>query len=163
MANLVEIVLGRWAHQGEYAERLTADLTSERVFTEPPGGVVMNHPAWVLCHLSVYMPVLTDLLAGGTAADPLEHRYGRQSKPSLDPEQYPVWREVRETYLAQHRGLGGLLESASDALDRPVPIPRWAQRWPRLGDAVVHLMVHHESVHLGQVSAWRRVCGLQSV
>lgn len=164
MTDLVPSVLRCWSHQGEYADRLTADLTREQVFRAPPGGAVMNHPAWVLCHLGVYMPVLIELLGGGTPPDPLEHRYGRQSRPTLDPGDYPAWPEVRASYLAAHTRAGEALRAApAGILDRPIAIPRWAPRWPRLGDAVVHLMVDHESVHLGQLSAWRRVMGLPSV
>jgi uncharacterized damage-inducible protein DinB len=44
-----------------------------------------------------------------------------------------------------------------------IPLERWKQRFPLIADAVVHLMIDHESTHLGQVSAWRRAGGRPSV
>ena len=35
--------------------------------------------------------------------------------------------------------------------------------WPTLGDGLVWMIASHENIHLGQLSAWRRVQGLPSV
>jgi len=163
-SGFIPSILRSWSHQGAYADKLTADLTPEQVFQTPPGFVVMNHPAWVLCHLTVYAPMLGVMLEGGTPDDPLEHRYGRKSTPVLDPSQYPAWDEIRAAYLEEHDALVPMLTDASaKVLEAPPTIERFRTRWPRLADAVVHLMNHHESIHLGQLSAWRRVCGLPPV
>ncbi len=157
-------ILCAWQRQREYADRLTHDLTPEQVFTAPPGGAVMNHPAWILCHLSVYSPVLVEMLAGGTPEDPLTHRYGKQSAPTLDLGDYPGWDQLRRDYFAGHDALAAALEAPrASVLESPPSIERFRGRWPRLSDVVVHLMLHHESVHLGQLSAWRRMCAFPSV
>jgi len=163
-ADFLSSLLRAWSHQREYAERLTADLTPDLVFRVPPGGALMNNPAWVLCHLSVYSPVLVGMLTGGSPEDPLEHRYGRKSAPTLSPADYPGWSALRGHYLDSHELVVPALRGAPpEVLEAPPTIERFRSRWPRLRDVVVHLMVHHESVHLGQISAWRRVCALPSV
>ena len=157
-------LLRAWAHQRDYTERLVADLTPEIVFREPPGGEVMNHPAWLLCHLSVYSPVLVEMLTGGSPEDPIEHRYGRKSAPTLTQGAYPAWDDIGAQYFAVHDLVGPAFNGATaELLEAPPTIERFRARWPHLQDVVVHLMVHHESVHLGQLSAWRRVCGLPPV
>ncbi len=157
-------LLRAWTHQRAYTDRLTGDLTPEHVFQTPPGGVVMNHPAWVLCHLTAYAPVLAAMLRGEAPQDPLDHPFGKRSTPTLDPGAYPEWEQVREDYLSSHDLVPGALENArADTLNAPPSIARFRDRWSALSGVVVHLMIHHESVHLGQLSAWRRVCGLPSV
>jgi len=163
-ADFTQPLIAAWASQRDYADRLTSDLSPELVFQTPPGGAVMNHPAWVLCHLTAYAPILGAMLRGESPDDPLDHPYGKQSTPTLDQGAYPAWETVRADYLSTHDLVPGALEFArSDTLNAPPSIVRFRDRWSALSGVVVHLMIHHECVHLGQLSAWRRACGLASV
>lgn len=157
---VIGAIVRAWARQREYAERLVADLTDADMVSQPVKGVVMNHPAWVFGHIGAYPPVLTAILKGEPFEDPLNHRYGRASRPSDDPREYPEKGLLMEEYLCGHDLLERTLASADPGgLTRPIPLPRWRDRFPLVGDAVVHLMISHESGHLGQVSAWRRAGG----
>ncbi len=63
-------------------------------------------------------------------------------------------------YLRTHDELGGVLRGVNPAvLDKPIPLERWKERFPYIADAIVHLMIDHESAHLGQISVWRRAGG----
>jgi uncharacterized damage-inducible protein DinB len=45
----------------------------------------------------------------------------------------------------------------------PQPGPFLQKELPTLGDILGHLMTTHPSLHLGQLSTWRRVIGLPPV
>jgi len=109
-------------------QKLAAAVDAADMVAQPAAGV--NHPAWILRHLSAYHPVLLDLLAG----------------------------EV----LAAVEALAGD-DQAHATLTRPMPVPRWAEKFPQVGSIMSYLLIHHEGFHLGQLSAWRRVRGLPGV
>ncbi|MBX3357362.1 MAG: DinB family protein [Phycisphaeraceae bacterium] len=154
---LVSAILRTWDRQRDYAARLVADLSNADMVSQPVPGVTMNHPAWVFSHISVYPPVLAAILQGQSFEDPIKHRYGRDSRPLNDIAEYPRKAALMDTYLRLHDELARVLEQAESAvLAAPIPLERWKQRFPYVGDAIVHLMIDHESGHLGQVSAWRR-------
>jgi DinB superfamily len=164
MEPMLTHILRSWRHQREYALRLVADLSDDDMVSQPVAGVVMNHPAWVLCHLSPYPPVLAAILRGEPFEDPLNNPFGRGSRPLPDRAAYPPKAEIVGAFLRGHDDLEEALKVAAPAdFDAPIPLARWRERFPLVGDAVVHLALHHESAHLGQISAWRRAGGRVSV
>jgi len=153
----VQAIANTWRRQGEYAAKLVADLSATDMMRQPVQGVVMNHPAWVYSHLGVYTPVLRALLLGEPFADPITSPYGRDSSPKGDPTAYEPKSTLIPRFLSDHEALGETFSSIDESvLARPIPLERWKDRFPLIGDAVIYLMINHESVHLGQVSAWRR-------
>lgn len=157
-------VLQSFKEMGGYAERLVADLSPEEMTAQPVAGVTMNHPAWVLSHLSAYPPVLTTMLRGETPDDPINHRYGRNSSPVGDAGEYPPKDALMAHYLTVRHGLAEAFTQATiDVLGVPPLIERFRPRWPSLWHACVALMTHHEATHLGQLSAWRRAGGRPAV
>jgi hypothetical protein len=67
-------------------------------------------------------------------------------------------------FLEGHDRLAAALGEVDPAVfARPIPLARWAERFPRIGDAVLYLMLSHEGGHLGQISAWRRAGGRPAV
>ncbi len=161
---LVPAILRCWAAQRDYAARLVADLSDADMISQPVRGVVLNHPAWTFGHLGIYAPVLSAILEGRSFEDPIKHKYGRESRPVNDAAAYPPKSELMAGYLRDHDVLAQVLErTAASRLADPIPLERWRPRWPSVADAVVHLMIDHESTHLGQVSAWRRAGGRPAV
>lgn len=157
---LIDAILGSWAKQRDYAARLVADLSDSDMVSQPVAGVVMNHPAWVFSHLSLYPPTLSAILRGareGEFADPIKSPFGKDSKPVGEAGAYLPKAALMAQFFDGHDELAAVL-AATDAaaLARPIPLKRWEQRFPRVADALVHLMLDHEAGHLGQVSAWRR-------
>jgi hypothetical protein len=164
MNQLIPAVLRTWARQRDYAVRLVADLSDADMVAQPIGGVTLNHPAWTFGHIGIYPPVLAAILESRPFEDPIKHRYGRDSKPQSDPAAYPPKAKLIADYLAGHDRLAAVLEAADPAVfDAPIPLARWKERFPFVADAIVHLMIDHESTHLGQVSAWRRAGGRAAV
>ena len=160
MATLILAIARTWERQKEYALRLLADLTDEAMVSQPVAGVVMNHPAWTFSHLSVYPPVLTAILRGEAFEDPLTSAYGRDSAPVGDMGAYARKDELIRGFVRVHDELRETLVRVDPkVLEAPIPLARWRERFPQIADVVVHLMVDHESGHLGQVSMWRRAGG----
>jgi len=152
-----------WAANGAYGEQLVADLSDEQMIAQPRvgGELAVNHAAWVISHLCAYHPVMTALLEGRTPDDPKDHRYGMTSKPVADASEYPSADELRRQFAEGHAAVAAAMEKATDAtFEAAMPVERWAPKFPQVGLALPYLMVRHEALHLGQLSAWRRVQGL---
>jgi len=164
---LVSAILGSWAKQRDYAMRLVADLSDAEMVSQPVSGVVMNHPAWVFSHLTLYPPTLSAILRGareGEFADPIKSPFGKDSKPVGDAAAYLPKAELIAKYLDGHDELAAILAMVNSAvLGQTIPLKRWEQRFPLVADALVHLMLDHEAGHLGQISAWRRAGGRAAV
>ena len=159
---MIDLLLFSWEKNLGYAQRLIADLDDEAMVRQPAAGT--NHPAWVLSHLNIYHPVIVSLIRGETFPDPKDHRYGMQSKPVADRAEYPSKGELIQTFATGHEQVESALRQAPvEAWHAAVTLPRWQQAMPTVDVALGYLMLHHEAVHLGQLSGWRRVQGLASV
>ena len=146
----------------DYANKLVADLADEQMIHQPAANT--NHPAWVLRHLHAYREVIIALLAGDNPDDPKDHRFGMLSKPEADAGLYGSKAEILADFNAAGAGVLEELQARGlEAMTAPMPIQRWTEPFPRIGDAMGYVMLCHEGVHLGQLSAWRRVQGLPSV
>jgi hypothetical protein len=157
-------ILAQFKHSGEYAERLVADLSPEEMTSQPVVGVTLNHPSWILSHLAAYPPVLMKMLQGIEPDDPMTHQYGQQSVPLDDPGVYPPKDALVAHFLTVRHRLAEAFNGADEErLGGPVLIERWKPRWPSVWHACVTLMVSHDAVHLGQLSAWRRAGARPSV
>jgi hypothetical protein len=149
-----------------YALSLIEDLSDDQMIAQPafPLPKAMNHAAWVVCHLKTYRPAIAALLSGSTVDDPLDHPYGMKSSPLLDRNAYPAKAEiVRELEQTKEMIHSALSIATASTWERTLPIERWQTRWGCVGVAVSYLMLNHESLHLGQLSAWRRALGLPPV
>ncbi|RMH27440.1 MAG: DinB family protein [Planctomycetota bacterium] len=161
---MADVVTGFLLHaltqQRAYAERLVADLSDADMVAQPVPGVVMNHPAWVLGHLSAYPPTLAAMLRGEPPADPKDHPFGRDSTPSADLALYGSKADALGAFNRVHDDLARALEQTAGArFGDPNPLPRWRERFPTIADACFYLTTVHLATHLGQLSAWRRAGG----
>lgn len=86
------------------------------------------------------------------------------SKPEVSRDVYPSKQELLDVFLEGHDQVATLLTGADDSvLANAVQLPRWQEIMPTAAIALPYLMFNHENLHLGQLSAWRRVQGLPSV
>lgn len=149
-----------WDRQCAYAQSLVADLSPEEMLSQPVAGVTMNHPAWILSHLSAYHPVLELSLRGETPDDPVDHPYGMKSAPLADAGAYLPKDELVRSFTEGHDRVAAALRAAPQSrFDEPPPIARFHERMPTIAGMCTFLGVFHESVHIGQLSAWRRAGG----
>jgi len=91
-------------------------------------------------------------------------RFDWNSSPSSDAGQYPA----KATLLKALEDAHAVVAAALPA----IPKTRWQETTPleavrgflpTLGDCFVFVMAAHENMHLGQLSAWRRVQGMGRV
>ena len=153
-----------WGRNASYGVRLVADVPGERFVAQPVAGARLNHPAWILSHLTLYAEVAVKLARGEAFEDPAEHRYGAKSVPLEDAGEYEPAAAQIERWTRVHEAGSHALERLTAELEaRETPLARWRGVHPTIGDMLVTLMVKHEAGHLGQLSAWRRACGYPSV
>lgn len=160
----VESMVYAWDNQLRYALALVDDLTDEHMVLRPGGN--MNHPAWILGHVGAYHPITLQLLAGEPVDDPKDNPlYGFAGHGPLDEiEPYGSKQAIVARFADGHEKVAqALLAAPVDAFRRPPSLDRWAKAYPTVEFMLPDLLLHHESLHIGQISIWRRAAGLPSV
>lgn len=146
-----------------YARQLVADVPDDRMAEQPATGV--NHPAWILGHLSVTADFMYGLM-GCPSELPREwvNLYKTGSTPQSDRSLYPGKQELLAQLVARHERVVAAFKGVTKrSLSKPTPIEGFNQVFPTIGDAVIYGLTTHEGVHLGQLSAWRRSLGLKNL
>ena len=154
-----------------YAERLMAGIDAGNAarFASPGGQTVeSNHPAFIFGHLSLYPPRILgqlgrdDLVTSVPAG--FQDVFSKDAKCVDDPDGsiYPpidvVARHFRDGYA---NAVTALREVADDVLQQPNPAEgRMAELFPTMGSMHAFYVGGHMMMHLGQLSAWRRMQGL---
>jgi hypothetical protein len=158
-------------HSIRYVERLIVGVAPDQFARlAAPGGVTIqsNHGAFILGHLSIYGPRIVEHLGGDVAAVAPSPRFtevfSKDAKCLDDPDGrlYPPMGEIIETFLATYRATLPPLRSADDALMAQTNLSggRLTELFPTLGSMLTFYAGGHVSMHLGQMSAWRRMLGL---
>ncbi len=163
---IIDGYLFAWKKNQDYGPKLVSDLSEAQMVAQPATDPTApaNHPAWVLSHLNVYVPIICSIIKGEAFDDPKPHKFGMQSKPVADRAEYASKQELLDAFVSGHEQVAQLLGNADDSVfSQPVLLPRWKDVMPTAGVALPYLMLNHENGHLGQVSAWRRIQGFPSV
>lgn len=152
-----------YADQYGYARQLTADIPDEEFAEEPVPG--LNHPAWILGHLTLTADFGLHLLGEKPVApEGWSSLFAPGTVPDPQRATYPAKAEFLSAYEAGHAALAAAVAGLDDArAAAPNPIPTLKPRFPTVGDLMAHLLTTHEATHLGQLSAWRRMMGKQGV
>ena len=153
-----------WDNQLNYALALLKDITDEQ-FIERPGGN-MNHPAWIIGHLAAYHPVVIALLKGAQFDDPKDDPlYGFAGHGPQDALEANVSKQtVVDRFAAGHEMVAeALLGALPEDFNRQPSLPRWANCFPSVQFMLPDLLIFHESMHIGQISMWRRAIGLPRI
>ena len=143
-----------------YCRLLLKDIADERMAEQPMPGV--NHPAWILGHLAFSADGVISRL-GGEKLLPSEwvSLFGPGSKVSNVRSGYP---STEELLRAVEQGFEMAREMArlatSEQLATPTANPTMKAGLPTAREGVSFLLTGHLGVHLGQLSAWRRMIGL---
>jgi hypothetical protein len=143
----------------------TSDVDDAKLADLPAPGV--NHPAWILTHLAICTDYAARLL-GETTRCPKEwhQRCGPGSSVSAERDFYASKRELLATLAAGHECVSAAVGRATEeVLLKPhgVELAFVKNTFPTVGDLVGHLMTTHTGFHLGQLSMWRRMMGMQGV
>ena len=146
-----------------YGRKLTEDLSPQQYYEQPSQG--LNHPAWVLGHLSFVAQFGVSLCGGGTWLDESwNDNFGVGSTPQNTPEPYPSVAELLEGYEDGHDRLTQAVQQADPTLlQKETEIETLRAVFPPQDLLVAHILTSHEATHLGQLSAWRRGMNLKAV
>ncbi|MGE3801263.1 MAG: DinB family protein [Candidatus Kapaibacterium sp.] len=150
-----------------FAEELVKDVPEHLMAYSPATGLE-NHPAFTLGHLAVATAMTIDDLGGEGELPELWNQLfmrkgpGDPTLPDSDIAKYPTKSELLSELRRQHEQLKALLlqrdfSSLSGAFEW-----RLSKYLPSDLDCTIFMCVAHESMHLGQLSAWRRGVGLPS-
>lgn len=154
-----------------YAERLLTGVTADQFARFAcPGGkeVESNHPAFIYGHLSMYGPRIVEQVGGNvsglTLPESFQALFSKDAKCQDDPEGaiYPPMNEVTEAFFKGYQAAIEALRAApDDKLQQPNSSGgRMAELFPTLGSLHNFYSGGHLMMHLGQMSAWRRMQGL---
>ncbi len=154
-----------------YAQRMLKDVTAEQFarFAAPGGQIVTsNHAAFVFGHLSLYGARIVDQLGGDAASLAAPHSFetvfsrDAQCVDDVEGTLYPAMSVVTEHFFRSYESAKAALMAASDdALQRENPMEgRMRELFPTMASMHAFYVGGHMMMHLGQVSAWRRMLGL---
>lgn len=154
-----------------YSRRMLVGVTPDQFarFARPGGQIVQsNHAAFVYGHLSLYSSrIIEQLDAEASFLTPtaqFQTAFSKDAQCVDDPtgEIYPAMDDITEAYFQGYEAALAVLREAPDsALQKPNPSGgRMTELFPTLGSIQAFYVGGHIMMHLGQVSAWRRMLGL---
>jgi len=140
-----------------YGDLLASDIEPADFCRQPVAG--LNHPAWIIGHLAVSADHHSTYAGGEQQLTDWDEKFGFASKLTDDPADYPAKHELLDAWHAANERLIAAVCSASDELlDKPTSGPL-GEGLPKARDFLAFSMTGHTSMHLGQLSAWRRADG----
>lgn len=154
-----------------YAEKLLTGVPAEQFarFAAPGGQTVeSNHPAFIYGHLSLYGPRIVGQLGGDVSALQPSERFSElfaakaQCQDDPDGSIYPSMEEITDKFFSgYHVALATLPHVDDEQFAQRNPQEGAArERFPTLGSMHAFYCSGHMMIHLGQMSAWRRMQGL---
>jgi hypothetical protein len=149
-----------------YAQALLAGVTPEIFARCPEGQGEMNHPAFLYGHLALYPDRALPMMGRPELAQPregYEELFGPRARNQDDPGGaiYPPMDEIVGYFTERHETLkAALARTGDEVMSSETPDEKMRQTFPTVGSGVSFLIGGHLMMHLGQVSAWRRVMGL---
>ena len=149
---------------------LVADIPADRFARFPTvdgAPVVMNHPAFVLGHLTLYPGRIVTVCGMDPSIAAAPEGYQELFAPDVecvdDPEGtvYPGKEAMIATYFDLHEKAIEVVKGLRDEdFERELDIERHRKAFGTSGGATSFLLGAHAGFHLGQISGWRRVMGL---
>ena len=152
-----------------YAQQLLNDVPADkfaRFATVGDKTVISNHPAFVYGHLSLYGTRIAEQLQAASHALPESYveLFSKDATCVDDPAGsiYPPMDEITRHFFASYEAAAQAIPTASGEMyAQPNPgTGPMAKRFPTLGSMHNFYVGGHFMMHMGQVSAWRRMMGL---
>lgn len=154
-----------------YADQLLGGVTAARFarFATPGGEtIISNHPAFIYGHLSLYTAKIHQDLGLEPPKVPENFKpvFSKDAVCEDDPEGtiYPSMGSIVDFFFDSYRLTSTALRNADEtAFGDPNPMGgRLLEIFPTIGSMHAFYGSGHMMIHLGQMSAWRRMEGLGS-
>ncbi len=126
-------------------------------------GTTINHPAFVLGHVAYYAGVAMQILGGDIELSDHDATLYQHGAPcSTDASIYPEKDAAIAAFNERLETVATFIESCDESVfARSSKDTPFAQRFSTLGGVATFMLIGHISFHLGQISAWRRVAGME--
>ena len=127
-------------------------------------GSTINHPAFVLGHISYYAGICVEMLGGKIEFESDEAAlFQMKVECTDDADSYPDKTTLLARFKERCETSAAFIESCGDeVLEQSAKDTPFAGRFETLGQVASFMLMGHPSFHLGQISAWRRVAGMGS-
>lgn len=143
-----------------FLKQLLEGIESDKMTYQPMPG--MNHPAWIVGHLVDTMGFIAEL-TGSQYRSPegWPALFGMKSTPVDDLARYPskaeLIAELNKSVAELEPSLGCVTDTMlADAM----PHEGFRKMMPTVADGLTFTLTAHFWMHIGQLSAWRRACGM---
>lgn len=153
-----------------YAERLLKDISADqfaRLATIQGQTIQSNHPAFIYGHLSLYPSRIVDGLGEDASSivpsESFRQKFDHNAQCVDDPSAmvYPPMKEITERFFAAHRrAIDALLRADDSQFVVPNPNEAMRAKFATAGSMYGFYLGGHVLMHMGQLSAWRRMMGL---
>ncbi|MEM6392694.1 MAG: DinB family protein [Planctomycetota bacterium] len=139
--------------------RLADDIDDARFADQPVPAI--NHPAWLIGHVSAYNDVVTALLTGQPFDNPWTLPCGKDRPAVADRSAYPAKANLLQRFTTGVDAVAHAIASAEPAnWNAPIEHATWGKQFARVASAVAFLTSAHLAYHTGQLSSWRRAAGM---
>ena len=147
-----------------YAETLAKTIPADKFAHFPAKDVVC--PAFYVAHLSIYPHRALGMLGRPDLIVPNPAGWDDRFKAGIEaaPGEYPSKDEIMKHFTAGYQSIAKALETAPDSVfaEENPGEGRMKEMFPHKGGLITFLCIGHMQMHLGQISAWRRIMGLGS-
>lgn len=165
--SIIKPVVAQYDFNLAYTKILIEDLDDVQMTTIPSNGLE-NHPAFTIGHLVSGSAMVAEEL-GGEFEMPdnwadlfIRKGPGDPRKPDPDKGKYPSKQLLINELEHQHNKVKHLSTKVDENKLSENIKWRFSNYMPTLLDLITFMCTTHESMHLGQLGAWRRAMGLDS-
>lgn len=155
-----------------YAENLAKDVAPTdfgKLARIDGHAIESNHPAFVYGHLSIYSPRIISDLGGDPSEFAVDQAWEDLFSPKAkcvddaDGSLYPDKDVLVSRLLSSYQAAMEILRSSDDEkFSAPNPNEVMRSRFETIGGMHAFYCGGHMMIHMGQISAWRRMMGLGS-
>lgn len=147
-----------------YADKLVQTIPAEKFSHMPRAD--LNSPGFCIGHLALYASAVAGMLGNKDLGDPpvgyqdlFKHGSPCVDRPGLYPPKDALIAEFTKGWSKVADILLGVDEAVFAQTN---PMTQMADKLPTVGAMVAFMSLAHNQMHLGQISAWRRVMDLGS-
>ena len=160
---MLDYVLTAYRFNVFYVKKALEDIADEQMAIQPSPG--MNHPAWIVGHLAMERIFLAPLLKiDHPSPAGWKELFMPLTTPTADRAKYPPKAELLAAFEESHAIVENAFLKMTDAdFEAAITEPFIAKMFPKVGDFIFMMLTVHASMHVGQLSAWRRAMGYKPV
>ncbi|MDA0213973.1 MAG: DinB family protein [Planctomycetota bacterium] len=147
-----------------YADKLVQTIPAEKFSHMPRSD--LNSPGFCIGHLALYASAVAGMLGNKELGDApagygelFNHGLPCVDRPGLYPSKDALVAEFTKGWTKVADILPGVDETVFAQAN---PMTQMADKLPTVGAMVAFMCLAHNQMHLGQISAWRRVMDLGS-